>query len=364
MSDLTAPASTYRVVQWATGNIGSRALRAVIEHPQMTLVGLYVHSSDKVGRDAGELCGLGPTGVVATRDMADILAAKPDCVLYMQQGVDFDAICTLLESGVNVVTTCGAFHHPGSMSTALRERVESACERGRTSIHSTGISPGFISEAMPIVLTSIQRRLDRLRIEEFADLSSRDSPEMLFHLMGFAQEPSSFDPGRWSHGAASFGPSLRLLGEALGLPLDSIESTGEVAVATRDLEIAAGSIPAGTVAAQRMTVNGKRQGEVLLSFSANWYCSTDIDADWDLREGGWRVSVEGDCPLEIDIRLAVPLERMAETTPGYTANRAVNAVPVVCAARPGIRTTTDLPHVVANLAGTGGGGGGGAAAAR
>ena len=88
---------------------------------------------------------------------------------------------------------------------------------------------------MPIVLTSIQRRLDRLQIDEFADLSSRNSPEMLFQLMGFGKDPSAFDPRRWSHGAASFGPSLRLIGEAIGLPLDSVDSSGEVAVATRDL---------------------------------------------------------------------------------------------------------------------------------
>jgi 4-hydroxy-tetrahydrodipicolinate reductase len=357
MKDLTAPTSTYRVVQWATGNIGARSLRAVIEHPQMTLVGVHVNSSEKEGLDAGELCGLGPIGVVATRDIGDVLAVAPDCVLYMQQGLDVDAICTLLESGTNVVTTCGEFHHPRSMNTELRARVEAACERGTTSIHSTGVSPGFISEAMPIVLASIQRRLDGLHIEEFADVSSRDSPEMLFHLMGFGRDPSMFDPGRWSHGAAAFGPSLRLLGDAFGLPLDSVESTGEVAVATRDVEIAAGTVAAGTVAAQRMTVAGVRHGNVLISFSANWYCSTHIDADWNLREGGWRVTVAGDCPLEIDVRLAVPLERMAETTPGYTANRAVNAVPVVCAASPGIRTTIDLPQVVANLGSAGAGAG-------
>ncbi len=349
MSAMTTPASNYRVAQWATGNIGTRSLRAVIEHPQMTLVGLHVHGPEKEGLDAGALCGLAPTGISATRDVGDILKVKPDCVLYMQQGMDIDVICALLESGSNVVATCGEFHHPNSMDTGVRERVEEACRVGASSIHSTGISPGFISEAMPIVLTSIQRRLDRLQIDEFADLSSRNSPEMLFQLMGFGKDPSAFDPRRWSHGAASFGPSLRLIGEAIGLPLDSVESSGEVAVATRDLEIAAGTVPAGTVAAQRMVVAGRRHGKVLLSFSATWYCSTDIDADWTLRDGGWRVTVDGDCPLELDIRLAIPLERMAETTPGYTANRAVNAVPVVCEASPGIQTTVDLPQVIAHL---------------
>jgi 2,4-diaminopentanoate dehydrogenase len=345
------PGGSYRVVQWATGNIGSRSLRAVIDHPRLTLVGVWVSEPGKVGRDAGGLCGRGETGITTTGDLDEIVALRPDCVLYMQQGSDVDVLCELLESGGNVVTTTGIVHHPGSMDPTVRERLESACARGGSSIHSTGVSPGFISEALPIVLTSIQRRLDRLRIAEFADLSSRNSPTLLFDLMGFGQDPSTFDAGRWAHGAISFGPSLRLMGDALGLPLDTVESTGGLAVALGDTDIAAGTIRAGTTAGQRMTVVGRRNGEELITFSATWYCTTELDPLWDLREGGWRVTVDGDCPLDIDIRLSIPLERMAETTPGYTANRAVNSVPVVCEAAPGIRTTIDLPQVVADLSG-------------
>ena len=343
------PKPTYRVVQWATGNIGTRALRAVIEHPRLDLVGVRVTNPEKVGRDAGALCGLEPTGIRATDDLDDILALRPDCVLYMQQGYDVDVLCSLLGSGVNIVATTGGFHHPGSMDPAVRARIETACASGNASIHGTGVSPGFISEAVPVVLTSLQRRLDRLHIAEFADLSSRNSPALLFDLMGYGQDPSSFDPVRWSHGAEAFGPSLRLIGDALGMPIDSVESTGEVATAVSDIEIAAGTIPAGTVAGQRMNVVGRHKGVDLISFSATWYCSTEIDAAWDLRPGGWRVTVEGDCPLDMDLRLAVPLELMAESTPGYTANRAVNAVSVVCEAAPGIRTAVDLPQVVADL---------------
>src|ERR1019366_1691987 len=176
--------ATYRVVQWATGNIGTRSLRGVIEHPDLSLAGLYVYSSDKAGRDAGQLCGLDPTGVLASRDLDEILGLGADCVLYMPRACDVDDVCRLLESGANVVTTRGEFHHPGSMDTDTRERVEAACRAGGTSIHSTGSSPGFISEAVPLVLSSIQRRLDHLAIEEFADLSQRPSPDLLFTLMG------------------------------------------------------------------------------------------------------------------------------------------------------------------------------------
>ena len=81
-----------RVVQWATGNIGTKSLRAVIEHPRLELVGLFVYSDDKVGRDAGELCGLPATGVAATRDIDDIVALEPDCVLYMPRQCDVDDV--------------------------------------------------------------------------------------------------------------------------------------------------------------------------------------------------------------------------------------------------------------------------------
>ena len=340
---------SHRVVQWATGNIGTRSLRSVIEHPTLELAGVYVHSPDKAGRDAGDLCGLEPTGVSATNDIEDVVAVGADCVLYMPRALDADEVCRLLASGANVVTTRGEFHHPPSMDAALRERVEAACAEGGTSLHSTGSSPGFISEAVPLVLTSIQRRLDGLTIDEFADLSQRPSPDLLFGIMGFGQAPAGFDERRLSHGRTSFGPSLRLVADTLGVPLDDLEASGEVAVASRTVDIAAGTIEAGTVAAQRLTVAGMRDGVPLLRFRATWYCTTELDPAWLVRPTGWHVAVEGDAPLDVDLRFPFPIEQMADMSPGYTAHRAVNAVPVVCAAPPGIRTTVDLPQVIAAL---------------
>jgi 2,4-diaminopentanoate dehydrogenase len=338
-----------RVVQWATGNIGTRSLRGVLEHPDLELVGVHVYDPEKVGTDVGELAGLGPCGVVATSAIEDVLALAPDCVLYTPRACDFDEVARLLESGSNIVTTRGEFHRPASIDTARREHIETACERGSTSIHSTGSSPGFITEALPIVLTSIQRRLDRILIEEFADLSQRPSPQLLFDIMGFGREPTAVGEGRLNHGRTSFGPSLHLLADALGAPLDDLEASGEMAVARQRTEIAAGTIEAGTTAAQRTTVTGVRSGRAFLELRATWYCTTDLDADWELGATGWRVTVDGDAPLKVDLPFPFPIEEMAERSPGYTANRAVNAVPVVCAALPGIRTTADLPQIIAKL---------------
>jgi len=337
---------TYRVVQWATGNIGTRALRAVIEHPDMTLVGVLVHSADKEGRDAGDLCGIDHVGVKATRSIDDLMSLGADCLLYMPQGCDFDALCQVLSSGTNVVTTRGEFHHPPSMDPDRRAQIEDACQKGASSIQSTGSSPGFISEAVPIVLCSLQRRLDELVIEEYADLSRRDSPELLFDLMGYGTDPDVFDPERWAHGAQSFGPTLRALADALSLSIDEVTASGEVACAERTTTIAAGTIEAGTVAAQRMTVAALRDGKPLLSFRAMWYCTDDLQPAWRVRSTGWHLVVAGDAPLDVDIRFDVPIERMGELSPGLTAHRAVNSVPALCAALPGIRTTFDLPQIV------------------
>lgn len=75
-----------RVVQWATGAVGRHALAAMIDRPELDVVGVLVYGGDKAGRDAGDLCGTAPIGVVATKDRDEILALDADCVLYMPRG--------------------------------------------------------------------------------------------------------------------------------------------------------------------------------------------------------------------------------------------------------------------------------------
>ena len=290
-----------------------------------------------------------PIGIKATDSIDEIIALKPDCVLYMQQRTDFDDVCKLLASGANIVTTRGDFHNPALLDPALRERVEEACRSGGTSIHSTGSSPGFITEALPLVLLSLQRRLDCVTIDEFADLSSRDTAFLLFEVMGYGKAGGEINPLILNHVKENFGPSLSLVADAISMPLDGYEASGEIATARQTTRIAAGVIEVGTMAAQRITVSGMRSGKPLLRMRVNWYCTTDTDPSWNLRDSGWHVLVEGDTPLDIDIRYPVPPEQYAAFTPGLTAHRPVNAIPYVCAAAPGIRTIVDLPQIIPRL---------------
>jgi 4-hydroxy-tetrahydrodipicolinate reductase len=187
--------------------------------------------------------------------------------------------------------------------------------------------------------------VDSVEIQEFADLSRRDSPEMLFGQMGFGSSPSSFDEGRSQRLLVEFGPALGVLAEAAARPVDSWTCSGEVAVASRAISIAAGEIPAGTVAAQRTTITGHSGGSVAVRFTANWFCTHELDPAWDLLPTGWRVAVRGDAPMDVEIVFPVPLDDFGPVMPGYTGNRPVNAIPFVCAAPPGVLTTADLPPI-------------------
>jgi hypothetical protein len=335
-----------RVVQWATGNIGTRALREVIRHPDLDLVGVLVYDPAKVGTDAGDLSGEPSTGVLATDDRATVIGLDADCVLYMPRALDLDDVVAMLAAGTNVVTTRGELFGPGErLGAEGRDRVLAACAAGGTSVYATGSSPGFVTDALPLALLSLQRRVDGIAIDEYANVSRRDSPHLLFELMGFGRPLDSYNPARASYLLAEFQPPLARLAVAAGLTIDDWTAEGEVAAARHDTALAAGEIAAGTVAAQRTTIVGKCGSTDAIRFTASWYCTTDTEPEWDLRPTGWRVLVDGDAPMDVALPFPIPVEDLGAHTPGYTAHRPVNAIPYVCAARPGILETADLPPI-------------------
>src|SRR5687768_11107363 len=155
-----------RVVQWTTGNVGKRSVRAVTTHPDLELVGCYAWSADKVGTDVGELCGIDPVGVAATNDVDALLALKPDVVVYNPMWPSTDELVRILAAGVNVVTTAAFINGRGNPED--RDRILAACEQGRSTIFGTGISPGFV-ELIGIATASICDRIDKITIDEGSD---------------------------------------------------------------------------------------------------------------------------------------------------------------------------------------------------
>jgi 4-hydroxy-tetrahydrodipicolinate reductase len=227
-----------------------------------------------------------------------------------------------------------------------RKRVLDACVRGSSSIFATGSSPGFITDALPFALLSMQRRVDAIEIDEYADLSQRDSPVLLFELMGFGRPIASYSSDRATYLLGEFQPALDVLAGAAGLTVDAWSARGEVAVVPKPTTIVAGDLDAGTVAAQRNYLTGSSRGRDVVRFTSHWYCSAEVDPAWELFPTGWRVRVHGDAPFDVQLPFPVPVEHLGQTTPAYTANRPVNAIPYVCAARPGIVSAADLPPIL------------------
>ena len=123
----------YRVIQWSTGNVGRHALRCIERHPDLELVGLWVHSPDKAGKDAGELAGLAPNGVLATNDVDALLALDADCVCYtatadLRPGEAMKDLERILASGKNVVSSSVvSMIYPPHVPDGMREPLEAAC---------------------------------------------------------------------------------------------------------------------------------------------------------------------------------------------------------------------------------------------
>lgn len=344
-----------RVVQWATGNVGKAAVEGIVSHPDLELVGAWVHSRDKVGRDVGELCGIGKVGVVATDQLDAILALQPDCVLYAPLLPNRAEVVQLLQAGINVVTPLNWFY-PGRRDVA---DLRAACESGGATLHGTGIHPGGITERLPLTIAALSRAVTHVRAEEFSDIRSYGAVDVIRHIMLFGQTPEQAKQSPMLMLLTEgFSQSIEMIADALGFQLDSeIRSSHEVSVATAPIESPIGIIEPGLVAAQRFTWQGLVDGTAVVTARTNWLMGQEsLDPAWSLGPEGERFEVEvtGDPTIKTTFHGFHPesIEAGLRRNPGIvaTAIHCVSAIPYVCDAEPGIKTYLDLPLVTGRAA--------------
>lgn len=338
-----------RIVQWTTGNVGKRSVRAVAGHTDLELVGCHAWSADKVGRDVGELCGIGPIGVLATDDVDALLALEPDCVVYNPQWHSTDEVVRILEAGVNVVSTAAFIN--GRQLGPDRDRITDACERGGSSMFGTGISPGWI-ELMGIATASICDRIDKITIHEASDTTLYDSPTTELPA-GFGRPIDDPElPGMAEVGTAVFGEAVALLADALGIELDEIVCEAEYAQTTEDLVMDSWTIPAGHVAGVAASWQGRIGDRVVIELTVRWKKGTTLDPDWQIQEGHV-IQIDGRPSVKTTLEYLPPPDFEATTFADFmvlgmimTAMPAINAIPYVVEAEPGIVTYNDLPLVL------------------
>ena len=341
------------VVQWATGRVGRHAVAAVVDHPELELVGAFGYAADKLGRDVGEISGIGPVGVTVTGDRDEILALDADCVLYMAQGdadpgPALDDICALLASGKNVVSTAVTpLIHPASMGPAVVDRLERACAEGGSSFHATGIEPGWASEVLPLAMSGIFRWIDSLVVQEIIDYSGYDNAFMLFDVMGFGRAPDATDVIGADPALLGgvFRAPLMLVADALGAVIEDFVFDRQVWTTDTAFDIAAGPIAVGTVAALRFSATAIVDGRRALTVEHVTRLSGEAAPAWP-QGRGWRVAVDGLPSMVLEARVAVHGEDETDQGCLGTAMHAVHAVVPVCEARPGVTTFLDLPTIV------------------
>jgi 4-hydroxy-tetrahydrodipicolinate reductase len=344
----------YRVIQWGTGFVGKLALRATIERPDLELVGLVVNSPEKVGRDAGGIAGLPPTGVVATDDVEAAAGLDADAVAYFANADlrPADAVqdmARMLAAGKNVVSSSVvALVYPPSAPPSLVAPLEDACRRGGTSCFTTGIDPGFCNDLIPMTLMGLAARVDTVRIQEILDYSTYPNPFTLFSIMGFGQ-PLDAEPVLLMRGALTmaWGSVVHMMAHGLGVSLEAIREVHERRPAPRRLELRVGTIEAGTSAALRFELQGIVGGRPRIIVEHVTRMHADVAPDWPRSEHGdvYRILIDGNPSITSEI--AFRGEDGDHNSGGClsTAMRALNAIPAVCAAPPGLLSPFDLPLI-------------------
>jgi hypothetical protein len=345
---------TYRVAQWGTGNVGKLAVRGILEHPDLELVGLLVHSAEKAGKDAGEIAGIDAVGVTATNDPADILTLGADCVSYMATG-DLrpdEAVADMsrvLEAGTNVVSTSVVpLVYPPSAPARYRDPLEAACKAGGVSCFTSGIDPGFANDLVPFAFLGACERVDSVRVMEILDYSTYDQADVLFDIMGFGKPleelPLLLQPGILG---LAWGCTVSVLAAGLGAELDDIREVHERVPAARDYTTPLGTVAAGTTGGMRFEVQGIVGGEPRIVLEHVTRINGEVAPEWPNLpgQGGYRVDIEGNPALHCQFHFEG--EDGDHNTGGLTATamRCLNAIPAVCDADPGLLSVLDLPLV-------------------
>ncbi len=339
----------YRVVQWATGSIGQIGIRHFVDNPTFELVGVFVTNPEKVGKDAGELAGIASTGILATNDVDEILALPTDCVHYAPLHADVDVLCRILRSGTNVVTPVG-FVYPTKTSADDFAALEAACAEGGSSLHGTGVHPGFSGDLLPLVFSRVMTRIDQVQVREVADFRHHPSKAMQ-EALGFGRDPADAvaNPGPLVKTMERiFEQSMTMVVEALGRTVQRFTMEFDVAKAKRDLQVRSGLVPAGTVAGMRFVWTAWVDEQPLVIFRTFWKMDDDLDPDWGYGSIKYSLVLDGDPSIEMNFESA---HKHPDGDEGYwgrvwTAMNGINTIPEVCDAAPGVLTHLDLPFVV------------------
>ena len=343
-----------RVVVWSTGGVGLIAIDAIRRRPDLELVGVWVHSPQKVGRDAGELAGGTRVGIAATNDGDALIALRPDCVVYGASGPQRDAgaipdYLRLLGAGINVVSTTSTslVYPPVYFAAEWRDQLAAAARSGNASFYASGIFPGFGSDQLALLLTTQSKTIRTVTATEVALNDHYPVADIMMDGMGFGR-PLDFQPMLSTPGfiAMAWNAPIHLIAQGLGVEVQEIRGTLDRRLTDRDIDIAFGTVKAGTCGAVCTRAAGVVDGREAIMIVHIIRMGRDVAPGWPSSEhdATYRVDIEGDPDIHCEMTLGDAEGHGAgRAAMAATAMRVVNAVPYVVQAPAGLLSSLDLP---------------------
>lgn len=361
---------TYKVIQWAPGYIGEKALKYIIKHPMLELVGVKVYSDAKEGLDAGELCGLAPMGIKATKDEGVLLAMDADCVVFNcgdtslqnpypgTMGYGFlETICRILESGKNVVSTTPMqmlnVRHMGEEGQKLVDMLNASCKKGNSTVTFSGFEPGFMGDTVPSIISSISTDVTRVRIYELVDWGNYDKFDTLLALGLGTNHDTATRQMIMNAFIDIWSTTINDLADLMNIKLDRITAWDEPVLADESFVAKGGmEIPKGTVAVNHWAIEGIVNDEPVIGIEHINRMRHDLAPELpSMEHGGYRVVIDSnELPITTDIKLGVGSSLSGvydsfDTAMFGVAARSINTIEAVCKASPGYKTKEELPAI-------------------
>lgn len=342
---------TYQVIQWTTGVVAKEAIAGIIGHPDLELVGAWVHSQEKDGRDVGELCGRDPLGVTATRDEAALLAMPADCVCYMpgRSWVEdpmetFGDLLRILRSGKNVVNLWWpTLVYPSAQSDEVHRELQAACLEGGSSFCTVGMDPGFGTAGLALSALALSREVESVRMSQYMNNAYWEGPGIT-KFFGFGQrdvaDTPMLQPGVTTNYHAT---TLHLMADAMGMKIDEIVEDHRVIYSDEAFDIASGHIPADTISGVHYEVKAMVGGKARIIVEHIERLRDEDFAELEFKGDGYRAEVVGEPCIRLEMTLSSLPDFVGDGIAVACAMSVVNAIPRVCEAPPGVLSMMDLP---------------------
>ncbi len=326
-------ATPIKVVQYGLGPIGVAAARLVLEKKNLRLVGGIDIDPTKVGHDLGDVLNLPQKlGLVVSDDAEKVLAqTQPDVVLHSTASflnrVD-EQLQACCRAKASVVSSCEELFYPFRRDSGFCQRIDELAKKCGVTVMATGVNPGFSMDVLPLALTSVCTRVEKIFAARIVDASKRRLP--LQKKIGAGLQPEEFRQlvalGKLGH--IGLLESLHAVADRLELTLDEIQETIEPKIASAPVHTPYLEVAAGQVAGILHVARGLRRGEEVMKLELQMYVGAANPLD--------RVRIVGDPPIELEIAGGIFGD-------AATIARMINAIPVVHRASAGFCTAVDLP---------------------